>query len=161
MTSGSPAPIPPRTRVVFCDIDGVLHKTSLIEGVDLAALATQGADKLLAIGLFGLAEHLENVLVEAGADDVMIAIHSSWRGTVWAPPIIRPLLGPLGGRVHAFTSAKLPREASIHDLCSRIGLDDHLIIDDAHHEFRDRSRLIVTDPFKGIDDPEVLARVRQ
>jgi hypothetical protein len=51
------------TRVLFSDIDGVLHNTPLIENVDLAGLAVQGADKLLAIGLFGLAQHLENMLV--------------------------------------------------------------------------------------------------
>lgn len=161
MPSNSPAPFAPRTRVLFCDIDGVLHSASLIEGADLAGLAAQGADKLLALGLFGLSQHLEQVLAGAGADDVMIAIHSSWRATVWAPPIMRRLLGPLGGRFHGFTSAKVPREASIIDLCSRIGVDDHLILDDAGHEFRERSRLVVTDPLTGVDDPEVLARVRE
>lgn len=149
------------TRVLFSDIDGVLHSTALIENVDLAGLAAQGADKLLAIGLFGLAQHLENVLVEARADDVMIAVHSSWRGTLWAPAMMRQLLGPLGARFQGMTSAKLPREQSILDLCSRIEVDDHLILDDARHEFREQSRLIVTNPLSGVTDPEVLARVRE
>ncbi len=42
------------TRVLFSDIDGVLHNTALIESVDLAGLAAQSADKLVAIGLFSL-----------------------------------------------------------------------------------------------------------
>jgi hypothetical protein len=75
--------------------------------------------------------------------------------------MMRQLLGPLGARFQGMTSAKLPREESIRDLCSRIGVDHHLIIDDARHEFREQSRLIVTNPLRGVDDPEVLARVRE
>jgi hypothetical protein len=45
----------------------------------------------------------------------MIAIHSSWRGTIWAPPMMRQPLGHLGARSQGMTSAKLPSEQSIRD----------------------------------------------
>jgi hypothetical protein len=149
-------------RVVVVDIDGVLHDAEMIKSIDVCTLALRGGQALRDAGLFALACHLERLLLEAGAHDVIIVVHSSWRKVAWATPgLIREALGPLGHRFEQMTSRDKSREESIEELCVRAGISDYVIIDDDHTKFRTGNpHLIVTNPVKGLSDETVLAQVR-
>jgi hypothetical protein len=143
-------------RALFLDIDGVLHPSTAINGIDFANPAMQTADALRGAGLLC---HVQALLDAIADSDVLIIVHSSWRDTPWAGGVLREVLG----RCFAgFTIADLAREASIADTCERFEIADFLIVDDAHGEFETdhiRCRLLVTNPLTGLDT-EILARVR-
>jgi hypothetical protein len=150
-----------RRRVISLDIDGVLHDANMVKTADICALAIGGGAVLRSAGLFAHAQLLEGLLGELGATDVRIIIHSSWRKHHWAPGVIRAALGPLERRFESMTSPDAGREASVEALCARAGIDDYLIIDDAHDEFTPGNpHLVVTNPIRGLNDPAVLARIR-
>ena len=146
-----------RTRVIFLDIDGVLHPSTAV-----ANFAASGQ----AIGIYAEAndlmrwnEHLSVILKEH--DDVMLVVHSSWR-MEFAESEIRALLGPLSGYFQGVTHRDhAGRYNSILQLVERAQFDDYLILDDATREFPDGcAELVVCDPLRGVSDPAVQARVR-
>lgn len=155
------------TRAVFSDVDGVLHSTLMVRGLDqVTRLALSTPDDWRQQGLFCWAQDLEEALREVDVstgDTVPLVIHSTWRLQPWLTlPMMRKALGPLGHRLMAMTSPDLAREASILDLVQRAGIDEFLVLDDSVREFSPGAiaNLLITDPLTGASDPQILQAVR-
>ena len=146
-------------RGLFLDFDGVVHpvseisdRRSSVAGVDLPHLIQ--SRRLL---------RWMPLLVQTLSDhpDVLVVVHSGWRGLA-SNTQLREFLGPLADRFVGVTSLHLPRYDGILRFADRAGFDDYLIIDDDAQEFPpELSSLVVTDPELGLSDGHSLAQLEQ
>lgn len=146
------------SRAIFLDFDGVLHPAS-----DVADYAS-GATPDIPLKQFALQRDLLRwtpVLAEllAGHDDVMLIVHSGWR-TRCQDYELREFLGPLAPWFAGSTGVGA-RYRSIRALVDRFGIDDFIVIDDAHAEFpAGWESLVCCDPDLGVTCPSVQQRIR-
>lgn len=146
----------PLPKVLFIDIDGVLHDPAKVSGLsasnwpaDLACFAQQQ-------GLFCFAPHLASVLQEH--PEVMVIVHSNWREHV-SNALLRQLLGPLAPFYEGVTGDGA-RHQRILNFVERMGGADYRIVDDDVTAFPDDCpELIACDPSRGVSDLDVLAQV--
>lgn len=145
-------------KVLFIDIDGVLHRgfepgELTVAGATLDELRQERAD------LFGWAGLLAAAL---GHHECEVIVHSSWRAYV-SDNILRDCLGPLRRRLRGCTPRTLTREASIREVVRsrRLGAESYRVLDDDSSEFEDiRNQLIVCNPVSGVNDSLVLTQLR-
>lgn len=152
------------TLLVSLDIDGVLHKSTDILGLNFGELSILGKERFHKEGLFRWSGLLESVLFESemkSNNEIGLIVHSSWRKERWATTqLMRDLLGPLGHRFWGFTSADLPRQESIEELTNRTDIENYIIVDDARSEFRENTpELILTNPLLGVCDENVISKI--
>jgi hypothetical protein len=148
-----PAQLP---KVLFIDIDGVLHDARNVSGlsasgghVDLAYFAQRN-------GLFCHAALLADALQHA--PEVMVIVHSNWRECV-GNAALRELLGPLA-QFYVGITGDGARHERILRVVERLGGANYRILDDDVDAFPDDCvELISCDPTLGASDPEVLSRV--
>ena len=153
----SSAPIKPRglqgplraaqSRVLFIDIDGVLHPT-----VDTAS-ANQPA---LSDTLFGWLPMLASALKSHA--DVSIVVHSTWRYTHKIDEL-RDILESLAPRVLGTTPLGPRYESILWWLQLNPGITNYRILDDDASEFPapPPPELILCDPTRGVRDQRVLS----
>ena len=142
-------------KVLFTDADGVLHPRDAHFAVNDVRIATH--DELLAAGLFVHCALLATVLQPYPA--LELVVHSSWRRTHEVREL-RELLGPLGGRMGGVTPIDLDREASIltYMRLRRLQPASILVLDDQVEHFTSlRTRVVASDPARGIGHAPVLA----
>lgn len=146
-------------KTLFLDFDGPLHPATAIQGKDMATLALLGAAEIRKAGFFCWNEALEDAL--AINHEIGIVVHSSWRNQPWmSSALAREILGPLGHRFQGFATPHVPRERAVEECITRMGIEDFLILDDAHAEFKKLSPfLIAPNPLRGVSDQSILARV--
>lgn len=147
-------------RAIMLDFDGVVHPVSVI--ADWRSLNIGPADLPRLVQERGLLRWLP-VLSRALDDhpDVLIAVHSGWRGMT-SNMQMREFLGPLASRFIGVTSAELPRHAGIVEFALRAGFDHYLVIDDAIREFPPGfPELLATHPERGLEDEAVCLRLQQ
>jgi hypothetical protein len=146
-----------KRRVLFLDVDGVLHRAQEPGEV---SIATAGLEELRAArpDLFGWVPHLARTLAGHPCD---IVVHSSWRR--YAPDaVLRDCLGGLGERFVGSSPRELTRELSVLRTAEIFGLGptDYLVLDDHAPAFGSlKDRLVVCDPARGVSDPTVAAEV--
>jgi len=149
------------TKVLFLDIDGVLHPST-----DVLDFAATGLP-LLAYAqsrphLLRWAPLLVRSLAETACQ---IVVHSSWRNEV-SDTELRGLFGPCGlaDRMIGSTPRGLTREQGILKVMTLMGLSHEsiLILDDASSEFDLLSaRVALCNPLRGLSDGAVLDAVRR
>lgn len=136
-------------KVLFCDLDGVLHPTG--------AVSMEGG-VLSAIGAF----RWLNVLIDTLKDfpDVALVIHSTWR-LKWETDEELKATFPswLANRMLATTPRdKASRFASIQAYCAANAVDRFVIIDDEPDVFPPGlTELVICDPKCGLSDPDTEA----
>ena len=128
------------SKVIFLDIDGVLHPMSKIKGFEWSK------EKINCAGLFKYAQPLAKTIniakhmvkANSGKDlEVVIFIHSAWRFH-WSADEIREFLkDSIGEYIVNVTDVEIqPREKSIEAAIGMMGDScDYLVIDDSHEEF--------------------------
>lgn len=145
-------------RGCFIDFDGPLHPVSQIFDVRTKVSSADLPHLIESRNLFRWLHLLERELEEH--DDVMLVVHSGWRG-IATNSQLRDFLGSLAPRFVGITSKELPRHEGILDFVARAGMDSHRIIDDAAGEFpAGLPELILTDPERGLSDPEPCLQLR-
>jgi hypothetical protein len=146
-------------KTIFLDIDGVLHPTTVGElEYDEAGAKVTGA------GVCALEAELARIVAGKGVD---IVIHSTWIYMFDVQQLQADYLPTLGAvaRIRATNRHIESRSARVADYVRRMRIapDDYLILDDAPNEFAAApalaARLVVCDPTRGIDDPNVLAKL--
>lgn len=147
-------------RVLFLDIDGVLHPDPLqiMIGRTLRGKPVARARKVewpcIWVGL--LAEML------AGIDDIEVVIHSSWR-LAYTLEELRLALGPIGERIVGATEGA-QRWMSIQAwVAANPLIKDYLILDNASVEFPvpAPAQLLLCPSDAGLSDPQVQDRLRR
>jgi hypothetical protein len=148
------------SKAIFLDFDGVLHPSTAIEGINLHI--TQ--ETIESRDLFRWVPHLEEAIAaapEAFKEDLLIAVHSSWRmiqGLDQA--LIRKSLRTLGPYYVGMTDPNLQRWPSIQNMCHRAEIESILILDDAYEEFpADLIQLITCSPLTGLSDDSVKKKI--
>jgi hypothetical protein len=145
-------------RGIFLDFDGVVHPVSAI--ADWRTLNISSADLPHLVQSRQLLRWMP-LLAKALEDhpDVVIVVHSGWRG-VADNVQLRDFLGELGDRYMGVTSLDLRRHDGIQEVVLRAGLEHHLIIDDATHEFPTNcEHLLVTNPELGLSAEGVMGQL--
>lgn len=139
-------------RVLFLDIDGVLHPARQLGSLGPSTLYMQ-------VGPFGWLPELAKVL--RPVPSVQVVIHSSWRST-YALEELREMLTELGERALDVTPPG-GRYQSILDWLRYRPFASYLILDDEPDEFPTPppAELIACDPDKGVSDARVLSEVRR
>ena len=142
-------------KILFTDVDGVLHPLTAGEQLDPYAPVSESIGNP---ALFCYVQMLADIL--APHDDVGIVVHSTWRLFTFGQDL-RTLLGPLA-RYFTGTTPKGARYESICWMAEQNQVKDYRIIDDAPGEFPDGlHELIVCNPERGIDDPAVLVQLQE
>lgn len=141
-------------RVIFLEVDGVLHPASAAIRFSLAGSVKTNAQELW---LFRWAWILEDLL--APYPDVGLIIHSGWR--LFLPENeLQGLLGPVARRYLGST----PRGArwdSISSVLAASDIDDYLILDVFTNEYPvGLDRLVVCDPVAGLKELRVQAMLK-
>ena len=139
-------------RVLFLDIDGVVHPAKEVNSLGPSKLYMQ-------VGPFGWLPHLAKVL--EAHPDVALVVHSSWRETFTLDEI-REMYLELGDRSVDVTPPGSRYESILEWLQQRPTVS-YLILDDDASEFPTPkpSELVICDPNKGLSDLQVLTAVRQ
>lgn len=130
-------------RVIFLDIDGVLHP------LDESANPS---------GQMRWLPTLDSLL--AHAPDVRIVVHSTWR-YMYTDAELRTLLGPLSGRLIA-SAPRVAREQAIEMVlqANKDQIRAHLVLDDDRSEFiSGRLNVAFCDPRTGISAPAAQAEI--
>lgn len=145
-------------KVLFVDIDGVLHRASELGELTIASasLAELREERL---DLFEWASLLSDAI---GDDECDLLVHSSWRAFV-SDDTLRDCLGPLRRRFRGCTARSLTREASILDAVAarRFGAGAYRVLDDEPGEFESiRGQVIVCSPELGVNDARVAQQLR-
>lgn len=145
-----------RGRALFVDFDGVLHPSTVIQGLDTTLPLDVLSEKN---GLFRWTHHLAELLT--GHEDVMVFAHSSWRFTL-SNSAMRQALGPLGIFFEGVTNPQQrQRMASIEETVQRADLGDYLVLDDARDEFTPGfEHLVLCNPLQGVAAKDVQLAVR-
>lgn len=126
-------------RVIFLDFDGVVHPLDNGDNPH---------------GRMRWLPHLTKLL--AGALDVRLVVHSTWRYQ-YTDDELRALLGELGGRFIG-SAPRLPREQAIELVlqANKGRVAAHLVLDDDRSEFTTgRLNLVLCDPGLGLSAPRV------
>lgn len=130
-------------RILFLDIDGVLHP------------ATDDAP----VELFCWFDHLFALL--SAQPDVFIVVHSTWRYT-HTPQEIGDLLGVLSKNFLGVVPRGQRHEAIQWWLSQNPSVQSYRILDDQPREFgaQPPPELVVCHPLTGVSAPEVLQQLR-
>ncbi|MGX7004906.1 HAD domain-containing protein [Caballeronia sp. KNU42] len=147
-------------KTLFLVIDGVLHPTTVGE-----LEYDEAGSKVTGAGVCALEAELTRLVA---GKDVDIVVHSTWIYMFDAAKLQADYLPTLGAvaRIRATKRQIESRSARVMDYVRRMRLtpDDYLILDDAPKEFAAvpalAARLVVCDPTRGIDDPDVLAKLK-
>lgn len=142
------------TRAIFLDFDGVLHPASDVVDYDTSGMPLKqfAAERNLLRWL----PHLHELL--AGHEDVLVIVHSGWR-TRCQDYELREFLGPLAPWF-AGSAPVGARYRSIERVVESAGINEYLVLDDAHFEFpEDYAPLVVCDPARGVSQPEVIEKI--
>lgn len=135
-------------RVVFLDIDGVLHPVPP-EGVAWAG----------SVDLFCWLDILSKLL--APYEDVFVVVHSTWRYS-YTPQALGRILDVLGSRYLGVTPPGQGLQAIRWWLSQNRGVTSHCILDDDLREFGEAPppELITCQPLAGISALDVQAKLR-
>lgn len=142
----------PARRVLFLDIDGVLHPAA-------DAAAPGGSAMFLEVGQFGWLPHLERLL--APHPDVQLVVHSSWRETFRLAELA-DMLADVGNHRVDVTPPGERYGSILLWLRARPGAC-YLILDDDAREFPAPApaELVLCSPEKGVSDQAVLLRLER
>jgi hypothetical protein len=141
-------------RVIFLEVDGVLHPASAAIRFSLAGSAKANAQELW---LFRWAWILEDLL--APHPDVGLIIHSGWR--LFLPENeLQSLLGPVARR-YVGSTPRGARWDSIAHVLAASDIDDYLVLDVFANEYpAGLEQLVVCDPVAGLRELRVQAMLR-
>ena len=143
-------------NTIFIDFDGVMHPVSAIAGLSPYQLHLE--EEMKARNLFCWLPLLEELLREY--EDVTLVVHSSWKQYLTNEQM-HAILGSLAGRFIGITPNSKGRYLGILDVVHRAAIVNHLILDDAMHEFpENHPELVLTHPAKGLNDKRVLQQVK-
>ncbi|NEX63997.1 HAD domain-containing protein [Noviherbaspirillum galbum] len=140
-------------RVIFLDVDGVLHPASAAIRFSLAGSPRANAQ---ALWLFRWAWILDELL--APYPDVGIIVHSDWR-LFLSSGELQSLLGPLGRRFIGVTP-RGPRPESVAAVLETADVEDHLVLEAGIDNAVQSSCQVRCDPMAGLQDFRVQARIR-
>jgi hypothetical protein len=137
-------------KVLFCDLDGVLHPTGAVSFL---------ADRTIsAIGAFCWLNVLRDTLKDF--PDVALVLHSTWRLEWETDQELKAQLPPwLAERVLETTPRSIvSRFASIQAYCAQKSIEQYVIIDDEPDAFPPGlPELITCHPKAGLSDPDIEA----
>jgi hypothetical protein len=139
-------------KVIFLDIDGVLHPG------DLAEMTDHDGRYLLVekTGLFCWAPILERLL---GGRDLRIVIHSTWRLTFEHEEILARFPAGLRGRILGMTEGH-GRYQSILNYITHNSLTDYVVLDDDVDAFPANWPPLIACPYdSGLSDQRVQAEL--
>ena len=140
-------------KILFLDIDGVLHPNCTV--------AVEPSGSISAIGAFRWLRSLDEVLQDF--PDVELVLHSSWR-LVWETDIElkENLPESLASKIRGVTPRTvMSRYASIEAYCTEHAVTQVCIIDDESAAFpAGLTGLVVCDQAQGISSPETRAKLR-
>ncbi len=143
-------------NTIFIDFDGVMHPVSAIAGLSPYQLNLE--EEMNNRNLFCWLPLLANVLKEY--EDVTLVVHSSWKQFLTNEQM-HSILGSLADRFIGITPDGKGRHSGILDVVHRAGIVNHLILDDAVHEFpKNHPELVLTHPAQGLNDEKVLQQVK-
>jgi hypothetical protein len=141
-------------RVIFLEVDGVLHPASASIRFSLAGSVKTNAQ---ALWLFRWAWILDDLL--APYPDVGLIVHSSWR-VFLSENELQGLLGPVARRFLG-TTPRGARWESIASVLASSDIEDYLILDTCPHEFPATiDNLVACDPVAGLRDLRVQTKLR-
>ncbi len=145
------APTARQARLLFIDIDGVLHPTT-VEG-------SREAGGIVHTPMFGWLPVLAGVL--RPHPGVVLVVHSTWRYTHDIDEL-RGVLGTLGRRVVGATPHGPRYESILGWLRLNPAIKDYRILDDDAKEFPSPAppELVLCDPSTGVTGSEVLEALR-
>lgn len=137
-------------RVLFLDVDGVLHPAPEPGRRGLSDLRAQ-------VGPLGWLEHLAAAL--APHPDVQVVVHSSWRETFRLDELA-DMLAELGAR-SVDVAPPGPRWNAIQAWLAAHRPASHCILDDEAGEFPapPPNELLLCNPRQGVSAPELLERL--
>jgi hypothetical protein len=144
-------------KILFLDFDGVLHPLGLalepgrtIRGKPVARAVTTR--------YFQWNELLAQLLAQAGARDLRIVVHSTWRTSRTSEQLAQ-LLGPLAPWYGGSVSATLDKNDAIAQWLAQAEQPvDYRILDDTASSFRDTdqvARLVRCHSLTGVTEPTV------
>lgn len=148
-------------KFLSLDFDGVLHPSTEVQGYPSSGLPLSAWIQNKP-GLLRWAPLIRDALE---GSECAVLVHSTWRRHL-RDSELRALLEPhgLAPRFVGSVARDLAREPALVQTMQALGLDPSgiLILDDAPAEFFDlANRLLVCNPFLGVSDETILARIRE
>lgn len=140
--------------VIFVDIDGVFH------AVDSRDFEYRGDDLVVSDNpdLFQWAPLLWQIIEQC---PVHLVVHSSWRRLYPSEELIARFPAAMQSRIVGVTEGRERHQSILNYVCMN-GVQRFAVLDDSPENFPDGwPNLIVCDSQRGINDADVLAKIRQ